>query len=99
MKTWGDLESVDEIFSDAERELIGNLEKEAPERKRCPSLKKEGKFFYYCGLQAGDEAELELNPTNPVIRSRQSQNELQIWCMDEKNYQRCIFYIQKGKAR
>lgn len=99
MKTWSDLESVDEIFSDAGRELIGSLERETPERKRCPYLKKEGKFFYYCGLQAGGDAELELNPTNPIIRSRQSPSELQIWCMDEENYQNCIFYRQNGKAR
>lgn len=99
MRTWEDLKSADELFSDAERGLIRELEmkRKTQEPAGCPHLRKEGGYFYYCGIQAGD-VKLELTPTNPVMRSRQSPSELQIWCMNKGNYENCIFYRQSGKS-
>jgi hypothetical protein len=80
-KTWDDVKTFDDIPSPKEKNIITNLEKE--NRPKCPYLKKEGNFWYYCGL--GFDKEVDKNPSysNPVYQRHTGVAELQIWCLGD----------------
>ncbi len=92
-KTWSDINYFDDIVQQKERDIISKLEAESG--NRCPYLRKEGAWFYYCGIGASpDEAESwrkeEISPDNPIYQRHVSVVEMELYCMDR--FENCGYY-------
>jgi len=87
-KTWENIKSFDEILTKEEKGIISDLEKEA--KAKCPFLRKEGKFFYYCGVCLEENIEKEVSFTSPIFQNHVNVVELQLYCM--AHYKVCSFY-------
>ncbi|MBD3303506.1 hypothetical protein GF343_00005 [Candidatus Woesearchaeota archaeon] len=88
MKTWEEIEHVDELVTDEEKKIIGDIESQLT--ARCPHLKKLGQYFYYCSGGIPEGTELLFTPLNPVISAKQEVIQLQLHCMDR--YKACCCY-------
>ena len=56
MSTWDEVRTFDDIIRPKEREIISDLEEEL--RTKCPHLRREGEFFYYCALNMPEVKDL-----------------------------------------
>lgn len=66
-KTWEETESLDEILSPEEKDIISGLSK----KESCPHLQRTGKSFYYCGKDLSEDEIKKIEngkplPTNPA---------------------------------
>lgn len=86
--TWKDIKTFDDIILPQDKSLLNTLETELT--PRCPHLKKEGKYFYYCGLDIPEKTAETPGPYHPKYENHVSTAELQIHCMEE--YDSCCFY-------
>ena len=93
MKTWEDIKTYDDIISDGERKIISELEKKL--KSKCPYLRKEGKYFYYCGLDLPEIEDKKPDPFNPIYMRHVDCISLQLYCMS--NFELCYVYL--GKLR
>ncbi len=93
LKTWQDIERFDDIIQLEERKIISELEKES--KAKCLYLRKEGEFFYYCGLNLPQLKDKKPSPSNPIYQKHVSIIEMQLHCMD--NFKTCCFYSGKLK--
>ena len=93
MKTWEELKSFDEIITPEMREIIRKVESECA--ARCPNLRKDGEFFYYCGLDMPEVKENRMEPFNPVYQRHTDLALLQLHCMG--NYKTCCYFSGKIK--
>ena len=92
-KTWDEIKSFDEIILEGERKTISKIEKEL--KVRCPYLRKEGEFFYYCGLNLPEVKDKKPEPFNPIVERHVDYLELQLHCMD--NFETCCYFSGKIK--
>jgi len=93
LKTWDEIKNFDDIILTKERKLISELETEL--KARCSYLRKEGKFFYYCGLNLPEIKDKKLTPLNPIYKRHVSLYEIQLHCMG--NFKTCCYYSGKLK--
>jgi hypothetical protein len=88
MKTWEQVETVDDLVIDADRPVVEKTEQEAV--RLCPYIGKLGNFFYFCRGGVPEDTRLEFDPFNPIVSAQQSAAELQLYCMGE--YENCCCY-------
>lgn len=90
-KTWNNIKKFDDIVTKQERKIISDLGKHIKKEdiRVCPHLRKEGKFFYYCGLNIED-VDKKPSPTNPTYQAHVPLIEMQLFCMD--NFRGCIYF-------
>ena len=91
MKTWEDLKSFDEIITPEMRKIIKKVESECKEK--CPYLRKDGKFFYYCGIKLPEVKDKSIEPFNPIYQRYTDLALLQLHCMD--NFKACCYFSGK----
>jgi hypothetical protein len=89
LKTWEDIKDFDDIIMQEEKEIISRLEKES--NFVCPHLKKEGNYFYYCGLNMPDEVDKKPSPTNQIYSRHVDLAGLQLFCRCE-NFNKCSYF-------
>jgi len=82
---WDDIKTFDDIPSPEEKKIIKDLE--AQGGKKCPYLKKEGNFWYFCGAKTPEKIDKMPSPSNPVYQKHIGVAELQIWCLS--SYENC----------
>lgn len=87
-KTWEEIRSFDEIIEPEKRKMITDLEAESDQR--CPFLKKDGKFFYYCGRDMTSKPSKKLGPFNPIYTRHVDVVTLGMHCMI--NFDACCVY-------
>ncbi len=92
-KTWANIKTFDDIILPEERIIISNLEKYL--EIKCPCLKKQEEFFYYCGLNNPATNNMKPAPFNPIYQRHVGLIELQLYCM--KDFETCCFYSGKIK--
>ncbi len=85
---WKKIRSVDDLVLPEVREVIDWAEQQST--IRCPHLKREGRWFYYCSGAIPDGMKLELDPSNPIIVAGQESAQLQLHCMDR--FEACCHY-------
>ncbi len=94
-KTWEEVETFDDIVLPGERDIINELESTL--KGRCPSLKKEDNYFYYCGLKLPEiedkKEDKKPSPISPIYQRKVDVGELSLYCM--KNFEDCCFYCGK----
>lgn len=95
MKTWKEIQSVDELVTDAEKQIIRDVEKE--ERKICPYLKKLGDYFYHCTQGLTGKEKLEFESFNPIVKAKIDVASLQLYCMGE--YDKCMYKKLEDEKR
>ena len=97
LKTWEEINTFDDIILESEREIISDLEKEIKDKdiETCPHLKKEGKFFYYCGFDLSEVKDKKPSCNNPIYKRKIDLICLQLHCLD--NYKGCCIYSGKLK--
>ena len=88
---WEDVRTFDDIILSNERKMITELESES--KRKCPALKKEGNYFYYCGLNLQEIKDKKPSPSNPIYLRCVSVGELSLHCM--KDFEACCFYSGK----
>ncbi|OYT37838.1 hypothetical protein B6U82_01025 [Candidatus Pacearchaeota archaeon ex4484_31] len=93
LKTWDDIKKFDDIILPEEKKIISELEKRL--KKKCPYLRKEGKYFYYCGLNLPEQIDKKPSPSNPIYQRHVDLATLQLHCMD--NFETCCLYSGKLK--
>lgn len=87
MKTWDETQTLDDIMSQEEKELMNKILGDKP--KLCPYVK----FFGWapvCTIGLDENAKFEPNPLNPVYCNFQHMNAFQLYCKGE--YEKCIDY-------
>ncbi len=93
-KTWEEVKTFDDIVLPFERKAVKDLETEL--KKRCPHIKKEGDYFYYCGFKFSDKVkDKKPSPDNPIYQRHVSIPEVSLYCMN--NFEECCFYSGKIK--
>ena len=91
---WHELKCYDDIFSENEKRIIEEIEAKSP--VRCPVLRRNGRFFHYCGIGLPERMEPKLDLFDPMYQKHKGILEIQIFCMDhERNFENCIFYNEK----
>ncbi len=98
LKTWEETKSFDEILTKGEIDIINAVERESADR--CPNLKKDGNYFYYCGLNLIDEQKeniesAEIGPFHPVYLRHNDTAFLQLYCMSD--FEKCCYFSGKLK--
>ena len=94
-RTWEDIDSLDDCILPSERKLILEIEKERAGNEKCPCLRKDGIFFYYCSPGLPGETSDKPRPDNPMYQSHVSMAELQLYCMGD--YGKCTIYLGNAK--
>ena len=89
--TWETIKFFDDIISQPEREIILDTEKHA--ESRCRYLCKDGKLFFYCGLNIPDVKDRTPSPANPLYTRHVDVATLQLHCLD--NFETCCHYSGK----
>ena len=92
-KTWEEIKTFDDIVSMGERLIIKEME--WVQKVRCPHLKIEGEFFYYCGFNLHEPLDKKLDANNTVYQRHVCASEISLWCM--KDYKYCCTYTGKLK--
>lgn len=93
MKTWENIKNFDDIVIKEERKEIKDIEKNI--KNKCPDLKKEGCFFYYCGKSLPEIADKIPSLQSPIYKRKLSLAELSLHCLSD--YKSCCFYSSKLK--
>ena len=91
LKTWSEIRIYDEIIdmTPGLKNLIYEIETDA--ERKCPYLRKEGKYFYYCGVDVPEDVKKELSPVSPIFLKHTDHYSLQLYCMAD--YEKCIYYL------
>lgn len=87
--TLKEIKSLDNTLSESERIAISHIEKRA--KKKCPELKKEEKFFYYCGKNFNGAKYQKRS----LYQKRVESIEIQFYCLDK--FRNCGIYSGNGK--
>lgn len=74
IKTWDEIKKFDDLIPQKSKEIISELEI----KTKCPCLRKEGKFFYYCGFNLPIIRCKKPTPFNPVYQTHVGLAELQL---------------------
>ncbi|MFH0949158.1 MAG: hypothetical protein V1802_01595 [Candidatus Aenigmatarchaeota archaeon] len=93
LKTWDDVKTFDDIILPRTRKLILSLERES--KPKCPYLRKEGNFFYYCGANIPEIKSKEPEPFHPIYQNHIDTARMQLFCMD--GFKKCGSYTEKPK--
>jgi hypothetical protein len=81
LKTWGDVNTFDDITPPPDARIIEGLE--TGNLPRCPHLRKVGKTWYFCGIGVPEKVDETPSPENPVYCRHVGVAELQLHCMGE----------------
>lgn len=92
--TWEEIKFFDEIISPGEKEIILDTEKRAD--AKCPYLQKDGRVFFYCGLNLPEVKNRKPSPTNPIYTKHIDIVTLQMHCLD--SFETCCYYSGKIKS-
>ena len=78
--SWDKIKSFDDIISDDMKKLISKLEEE--KETRCPYLRKEGSWFYYCGVRLPEVNDKRLEPSNPIYQRHVDLVDMSLYCLN-----------------
>lgn len=88
IKNWEDVKTFDDIIMENERKIISELEIKS--KRRCPYLRKEGKYFYYCGFDLQEIRDKKPEPFNQIYQRHLHVIEMQLHCMG--SFYTCFVY-------
>ena len=89
LKTWEETKSFDEIILSEEKKIVDDVRRETT--IRCPSLKLEGDYFYYCGHNLAEEiTDKSISPASPIYQRKVECAVLQLHCLSD--YKSCCVY-------
>lgn len=93
-KRWDEITEFDETLGEVEKKIILRIEKRS--KTKCPYLKKEGSFFYYCGKDMPPEMRNnKITPFNPIYKRHVGCVEMDNHCFYE--FQSCQYFTGKIK--
>ena len=81
MKTWEELERIDDVVLPGVKKIIDDLNTDPEYQNHCPHLKRAGEYFYYCAGAVPKDTELKLEPSNLIYRTGVDLAQLQLHCM------------------
>lgn len=67
---WDECRSWDDVIPIEEKSKISELEKKLKNNPHCPCLKKEGRYFYYCGVKVPVIGDKRISPFNLIYLNR-----------------------------
>ena len=94
---WEKANEFDDVLAEEEIKLIEELDREDAFKKACGHLMKDGKHFYYCGMELPEKAEGKVSFYGPVCCRHIGSTDLRIFCAE--NYDRCVFIINEQKRK
>ncbi len=83
--------TLDNALSENEIMAISHIKKRAV--RKCPELKKEGKFFCYCGKSSNGTKYQKMS----LYQKRVESIEIQLYCLDK--FRNCGIYSNNVKKR
>jgi hypothetical protein len=95
LKTWDEIKSYDEIIEATPRLILLIYQIETSSERKCSCLRKEGNYFYYCGVDVPENVEKKPSPFSPIFLKHTDHFSLQLYCMDD--YEKCIYYPSFSK--
>lgn len=86
----GEINTFDDCQIFLQKDEVTNLEAEFPVKESyCPLLRKEGRYFYFCGVGVGDYSKIP-RPDNPAFRNRVTGEKLRK-CIKNSKDCGCIY--------
>ena len=95
IKTWSEIRSYDEIIEATPGLIVLIYEIEANSDRKCPYLRKEGKYFYYCGVDVPEDVKKKPSPFSPIFLKHTDHFSLQLYCMAD--YEKCTYHPSFSK--
>lgn len=92
--SWGECRTWDDVITPEEKVKISGLEKKLKGNK-CLCLRKEGKYFYYCGAKVPNPENKRIEHYNPIYLNHCNVLKLGFCCMT--NFENCPTYVDYTK--
>lgn len=91
--------AFDDILDKEDKKAIKHIKQlEQEKQSKCPFLRKEGKYWYYCGhgLKRAETLSRDINESNPIFYRHVEAESLELYCMDD--YKECPRLRKKSKT-